>query len=109
MTKDQWQIENTKKLGKQVGNLPSSIRAQAFALFTDIEKDGAYQPGWPHFSSLKGKGIPDECYHCHLKRGRPTYVACWRIIDKKKKIIEVFYVGTHEKRTLLKMLMKFIQ
>jgi hypothetical protein len=34
--------------------------------------------------------------HCHLRKGRPTYVACWRIIDKKTKQIEVYYVGSHE-------------
>jgi hypothetical protein len=33
---------------------------------------------------------------CHLKKGRPTYVACWTV-DKKNKVIEVYYAGTHEK------------
>ena len=27
-------------------------------------------------------------------RGRPTYVAVWRIFDKENRIIEVTYVGT---------------
>jgi len=31
------------------------------------------------------------------QRGSPTYVAVWRVGDKAKKIIEVTYVGTHEK------------
>lgn len=39
----------------------------------------------PHFSALGGKG------------GKPTYVACWYIKDKKVKIVEIYYVGTHEK------------
>jgi hypothetical protein len=38
-----------------------------------------------------------EKYHCHLKAGRPTYVACWELIDKKIRILEVYYVGTREK------------
>ena len=32
-----------------------------------------------------------------LIKGKPTYVCCWEVIDKQKKIIEVNYVGTHEK------------
>jgi hypothetical protein len=52
---------------------------------------------WPNFGPLyKQKGVPDNAYHCHLKQGRPTYVACWKIEDKKVKIVEVYYVGTHE-------------
>jgi hypothetical protein len=35
--------------------------------------------------------------HCHLIKGRPTYVACWEVKDPKNKILEVYYVGTHEK------------
>lgn len=47
---------------------------------------------WKNFSSLTG----NDSYHCHLKKGKPTYVACWRIVSKKEKIIEVYYVGTHQ-------------
>jgi hypothetical protein len=38
-----------------------------------------------------------EEYHCRIEKGRPTYVVCWRIANKDKKIIEVYYAGTHEK------------
>jgi len=37
------------------------------------------------------------CYHCHLKKGKPTYVAVWKVTDKKNRLVEVRYVGTHEK------------
>jgi hypothetical protein len=30
-------------------------------------------------------------------KGRPTYVAVWEAQDKKIKLVEVLYVGTHEK------------
>jgi len=35
----------------------------------------------------------------HLKKGQPTYVAVWEVVDNKIKIVdvEVVYVGTHEK------------
>lgn len=97
MNSDQWEIEKTKKLEKQINALPKDIKTIAYALMADIEDSGAYQPSWPNYSSLKkGKGIPADAFHCHLKRGKPTYVACWCITDKKRKIIEVYYVGTHE-------------
>ncbi|MEA3429487.1 MAG: helix-turn-helix transcriptional regulator [Thermodesulfobacteriota bacterium] len=31
------------------------------------------------------------------KKGRPTYVAVWEVVDKKIRLVEVSYVGTHEK------------
>jgi hypothetical protein len=34
---------------------------------------------------------------CHLKRGRPTYVAMWRELKAEERTIEVIYAGTHEK------------
>lgn len=34
-------------------------------------------------------------FHCHLRKGHPTYVACWEA-DVQAKKIEVFYVGSHE-------------
>ena len=36
-------------------------------------------------------------YHCHLKKGRPTYVAVREVLDKEIKLIEVIYAGTYEK------------
>ena len=90
-------IADTKKLKRQIEALPEAIRPIAYALLVDIEENGPHQVGWPRFSSLnKSKAIPGHSFHCHQHRGRPTYVACWCINDKKKKIIEVYYVGTHE-------------
>jgi hypothetical protein len=34
---------------------------------------------------------------CHLKKGQPTYVAIWQVVDKQIHLVEVSYVGTHEK------------
>jgi len=87
-----WQIEYSAKAKKQVIKLPVAIQDAILALAMDMESGGPIRGDWPNFSKL-GR---DEC-HCHLKKGKPTYVACWRLIDKKKKLIEVYYVGTHEK------------
>jgi len=47
----------------------------------------------PHFGRLKNWS--GEVYHCHLNKGRPTYVAVWRV-EAHTVIVEVIYVGTHE-------------
>ncbi len=36
-------------------------------------------------------------HHCHLKKGHPTYVAVWEVTDTDVCLVEVIYVGTHEK------------
>lgn len=68
-------------------------------LHMDLEEEGPAQPRWPHYGKLKSlKGMKKrDPRHCHLERGKPTFVACWEVKDKKRKILEVFYVGTHEK------------
>ncbi|KUG28231.1 hypothetical protein ASZ90_001904 [hydrocarbon metagenome] len=60
-----------------------------------IEADGPIQLTMPHFGKLRG--WPGEVYHCHLNKGRPTYVAVWSVEDRMVKLVEVVYVGTHEK------------
>ncbi|MDE0119004.1 MAG: cytotoxic translational repressor of toxin-antitoxin stability system [Bdellovibrionales bacterium] len=87
-----WYIEYTSKAVKQLKKQPVTIRDAALALVMDIKERGPIRGDWPNFSKL-GK----TNYHCHLKKGKPTYVACWRMLDKNKKVIEVYYVGTHEK------------
>lgn len=36
-------------------------------------------------------------YHYPIEKGKPTYMDCWRIIDKMHKIIEVYHAGTYVK------------
>lgn len=95
-----WDICLSTKADKQIKQLEKErpkIYAAAYVLIREIEKKGPWRNNWPNYGLLKGKGGSDNL-HCHLnKKGRPTYVACWRIEDKKIKIVEVYYVGTHEK------------
>lgn len=92
-----WQIGFTTKASKQKKELSEDLAAILLDLMQDIEKSGPIQKEWPHFSPLsKDKRIPASAFHCHIKSGRPTYVVCWRVEDKKIKIVEIFYVGTHE-------------
>jgi hypothetical protein len=66
-------------------------------LHLDLEMFGPSQTGWPNYGKLKNQGKGVDRRHCHLLKGRPTFVACWEVKNTKNKILEVYYVGTHEK------------
>ncbi len=94
MTK--WAVNFSREAGKQYeklrrsGSRPS-INDVIDLLVLDMQKTGPQLFHWPNYGPL-GK----ECFHCHLRKGKPTYVACWRVLDKQTKNIEVYYVGSHE-------------
>lgn len=75
---------------KRNGSKRPSIVDVIDLLAQELELNGPCLSNWPHYGILE-----KENFHCHLKRGKPTYVACWRA-DRKAKQIEVYYVGTHE-------------
>ena len=60
---------------KRSGNKPS-ICDIINLLVIEITKEGPYRINWPNYGPLS------VGFHCHLKKGKPTYVACWRIVDK---------------------------
>lgn len=92
-----WQVFFTTSADKKRLKLPENVKESLASLIGDMEQDGPIQKEWPHYSALKKrKNIPSNAHHCHIKSGRPTYVACWLVEDKKIKIIEIYYVGTHE-------------
>ena len=90
-----WHVTMTPKAAKQAKRLPDRIRQRLGTLLLSIELSGPLQPTMPHFGKLKN--WPGEWYHCHLNKGRPTYVAAWQVVDKQAVLVEVTYVGTHEK------------
>ena len=87
-----WTVTENKRLNKLVRKLPENVQNLLIALIKDMEANGPIRGDWPNFSALSGNR-----YHCHLKKGRPTYVAIWEVINKEIKLIEVTYAGTHEK------------
>lgn len=87
-----WTVKISREAGKQIAKLPQMIRDSLIALLKEMEINGPVRGNWPNYGILAGNR-----HHCHLKRGRPTYVAVWAIINKKEKVIEVVYAGTHEK------------
>lgn len=88
-----WEVQMSAKAARQVKKLPAGVRSRLGYLLLAIETSGPVQPTMPHFGKLQGRG---DLYHCHLKSGRPTYVAVWEIKDKSAVLVEVIYVGTHE-------------
>lgn len=91
----EWKIEYSKSAFKQAKKLNKNILYAFRVLTKELSKFGPVALHWPNYGRLQGgKKIK---HHCHFKKGRPTYVCCWKVIDKEHKIIEVYYVGTHEK------------
>jgi len=87
-----WQvIYNRKKFQKQ--SLPTVVAATMELLIAEIEQCGPVRGNWPNYSKLS-----NNRHHCHIKKGKPTYVAVWEETGKNKiKLVEIIYVGTHEK------------
>ena len=89
-----WTVTITSRAAKQVRQLPANIQAGFAALADDLATGGPVARDWPRYGTIKGK---TDCYHCHLNKGKPRYVAVWEQVDSDSRTIEVRYVGTHEK------------
>jgi len=87
-----WVVLLTANVRQRLKRLPRSIDEIFQLLLAEMKLSGPVQAGWPNYGKLR-----EGCYHCHLQRGRPTYVAVWRVLSKQDKVIEVTYVGSHEK------------
>jgi len=87
----QWKVTITRKAEKQALKLPRPVLAALYHLMASIRQAGPVRGDWPNYSKLPGLG-----HHCHLKKGRPTYVAVWTE-DKSTVTVEIIYAGTHEK------------
>jgi len=87
-----WTVRLSSKVPKQIEAIPAAVKARLFALIKEIELLGPVRGTWKNYGKLS-----DSKHHCHIKSGRPTYVACWEVTHKEIRIIEVYYVGSHEK------------
>lgn len=97
-----WRVTITNKAARKARHLSEDAENSLLLLWRELQERGPSQPSWPHFSKLKGR---KNEYHCHLNRGRPTYVVCWRstkynATERSKTNedgeIEIFYAWTHE-------------
>ena len=78
--------------GIRIAALPLRVQQSLVALLREIEVRGPVRGNWPNYSKLG-----PERHHCHLQKGRPTYVAVWDVRDSQQRLVEVTYVGTHAK------------
>lgn len=94
---NKWQVKFSRKAAKDSQRFIELALLVLQILVDDLKQKGP-APGkhWHNYGKLHSKKNEDK-RHCHLIKGNPTYVCCWEVIDKKNKIIEVYYVGTHEK------------
>jgi len=87
-----WEVSLSNKVDKQLKRLPVSIKTILFYLLSEIEQSGPVRGNWPNYGKLD-----DRLHHCHIKKGNPCYVAVWEVTNKKINLVQVKYVGTHEK------------
>jgi len=88
-----WDIQFTAKAKKQFAKLPRDVRDEFVYLVREIKHQGPTRANWPHYGKVRAK---KDCHHCHLKKGKSTFVAVWQVTDKTTNLVEVKYVGTHE-------------
>lgn len=87
-----WLLTFSAKVTKKCKTLPKGVQKSLTLLAAQIETFGPVRGDWPNYSKLGPRR-----HHCHIKKGRPTYVAVWEECDGSVNLIEVTYVGTHEK------------
>jgi len=87
----EWTVTFTKRVLKQVRELPAAVQDALRRLLLDIRDTGPVRMGRPNLGRILGK---PGCHHCHIQKGRPTFVVVWRVSGEQS--VEVLYVGTHE-------------
>ena len=88
-----WDVRVGVEARKNRKKVPQGIDELFQLLLKEIELAGPVRSAWPNYSKMSSN---KNCHHCHLQKGKPTYVAVWKVINKKDQIIKVLYVGTHE-------------
>jgi hypothetical protein len=87
-----WAVENKASVDKALKKLPQWVGTILATLAAEMALNGPVRGNWPNYSKLGSNR-----HHCHLRKGRPTYVAVWQEKGNTIQCIEVIYVGTHEK------------
>lgn len=91
-----WKVMFSNKALKQTEKFNSDILDPLRLLIENlINQSPSAGNNWPNYGKLHGQKNEDK-YHCHIKKGKRTFVCCWEVINKQIKIIEVYYVGTHQ-------------
>lgn len=86
--KSLWRVDLPKKVRKSYDKLPAAIQEEFVFLLRELRRFGPVQGSWPNYSKLG----PNR-HHCHL---HPKWVACWEVLDKRVRVMEVYYVGSRK-------------
>ena len=86
-----WTVLLHRKVARSVPQLRPHVREALELLLRELELKGPVRGNWPNYSKLSPRR-----HHCHLHKGRPTYVAVWEEARAGPRLLEVIYVGTHE-------------
>jgi hypothetical protein len=62
------------------------VRESLALLLSEIEVHGPVRGNWLNYGKLGGNH-----QYCHLKKGRPTYVAVWDVVDTELRLVEIIY------------------
>jgi mRNA-degrading endonuclease RelE of RelBE toxin-antitoxin system len=87
-----WTVRLSRQAEKQKEKLPEQVKGALLFLIHEIVRCGPVRGDWPNYGKLGKKQ-----HHCHIKKGKPTYVAVWQEIDGEIQLVEITYAGTHEK------------
>ncbi len=87
-----WTMKYSKRATKQAEKLFKKLLEILELLVAEIEFSGPVRGNWPNYSKLGGM-----LHHCCIKKGHPTYVDVLEEDASGICLVEVKYVGTHEK------------
>jgi len=87
-----YKVTLTRQAEKQKERLPEKVKGALLFLLHEISRGGPVRGDWPNYGKLGAKR-----HHCHIKKGKPTYVAVWQEVAGGIRLVEITYVGTHEK------------
>lgn len=87
-----WLVKISRKADKQKEKLPEKVKSALLFLMHEISRSGPVRGDWLNYGKLSSRR-----HHCHIKKGKPTYVAVWEELDGEIRFVEITYVGTHEK------------
>ena len=87
-----WHVTLHPKIAKKITALPKQVQKVLVLLMREIELNGPVRGNWPNYGKLGA-----DRHHCHLKKGQPTYVAVWEVKNATIRLVEMNYVGTHER------------
>ena len=62
-----WRVLLTASVRQRLKKLPKSIDEIFQLLLAELGLSGPVQKDWPHYGKLW-----EDCYHCHLQRGKIT-------------------------------------